>query len=183
MTCLVLLDLSAAFDTVSHELLLNWLKFRFGITGSALSWVESYFTQRSQKVIIDDFESYHITLTQGVPQGSVLGPILYTLFMSPLGNLCRSHGVHYHGYADDTQNYHIFSPNLPGDEDSCIKTLECCINDIRIWMRTNLLKLNDEKTEFLIIGTPQQLAKVTTTSIKIGQDNIQKSQAARNLGF
>ena len=109
VTCLVLLDLSAAFDTVSHELLLNQLKLRFGITGSALSWIESYLTQRSQKVIIDDFESDHITLTQGVPQGSVLGPILYTLFMSPLGNLCRSHGVCYHGYADDTQKYHTFS--------------------------------------------------------------------------
>ena len=124
-----------------------------------------------------------MTLTQGVPQGSVLGPILYTLFMSPLENLCRSHGVWYHGYTNDTQNYHTFSPSLPGDEDSCIKTLECCINDIRIWMRTNILKLNDDKTEFLIIGTLQQLAKVTTTSIKNGQDNIQKFEAARNLGF
>ena len=150
VTCLVLLDLSAAFDTVSHELLLNWLKFRFGITGSVLSWIESYLTQRSQKVIIDNFESDHIILTQGVPQGSVLGPFLYTLFMSPLGNLCRSHGVCYHGYADDTQNYHFFSPNLPGDEDSYIKTLECCINDISIWMRTNLLKLNDKKQNFLL---------------------------------
>ena len=55
VTCLVLLDLSAAFDTVSHELLLNQLEFRFGITGSALSWIESYLTQRSQKIIIDDF--------------------------------------------------------------------------------------------------------------------------------
>ena len=151
--------------------------------GSALAWIQSYLIQRSQRVVIDDFESDHITLAQGVPQGSVLGPLLYTLFTSPLGNLCRSHGVRYHGYADDTQNYHSFSPNLPGDEDSCIKTLECCINDIRIWMRTNFLKLNDDKTEFLIIGTPQQLTKVTTTSIKIGQDSIQKSEAARNLGF
>ena len=109
VTCLILLDLSAAFDTVSHELLLNRLKFRFGITGSALSWIEFYLTQRSQKVIIDDFESDHITLTHGVPQGSVVGPILYTLFMSPLGNLCRSHGVRYHGYANVTQNYHFQS--------------------------------------------------------------------------
>ena len=182
VTCLVLLHLSAAFDTVSHELLLNWLKFWFGITGSALSWIESYLTQRSQKVIIEDFESDHMTLTQGVPQGSVLGPILYTLFTSPLGNLCRSHGVQYHGCTDDTQNYHTFSPSLPGDEESCIKNLKCCINDIRIWMRTNLLKLNDYKTEFLIPGTLLQLAMVTTTSIKIAQDNLQKSEAARNLG-
>ena len=183
VTCLVLLDLSTAFDTVSHKLLLNWLKYHFGITGSALSWIKSYLTQRSQKVVIDDLESDTMTLIQGVPQGSVLGPTLYTLFTSPLGDLCRSHSILYHGYADDTQNYHTFSPNTPGDEESCINTLKCCIDDIRIWMRTNFLKLNDDKTEFLIIGTPQQLAKVNTTSIKIGQDNIQKSEAVRNPGF
>ena len=113
--------------------------------------------------------------------GSILGPILYTLFTSLPGDLCRSHGILYHGYADDTQNYHTFSPNTPGDEESCINTLECCIDDIRIWMRTNILKLNDDKMESLIMGTLQQLAKVNT--ISIGQDNIQKSEAARNLGF
>ena len=183
VTCLIILDLSAAFDTVLHKLLLNWLKYWFGITGSALSWIKSYLTQRSLKVVIDDLESDPLTLTQGVPQGSVLGPSMYTLFMSPLGDLYRSHIILYHGYADDTQNYHTFSPNTPRDEESCINALECCIDENRIWMRTNFCKLNDDKMEFLIIGTPQQLAKVNTTSIKIGQDNIQKSDVARNLGF
>ena len=183
VTCLVLLDLSAAFDTVSHELLLDQLKYQFGINSSALSWIESYLTQRSQKVVTDDLESDTVTLNQGVSQGSVLGPILYTLFISPLGDLCRSHGILYHGYADDTQNYHTFSPNTSGDEESCISTLEHSIDDIRIWMRTNYLKVNYDKMEFLIMGTLQQLAKVKTTSIKIGQDNIQKSVSARNLGF
>ena len=183
VTCLVLLDLSAAFNTLLHELLLNWLKNWFGINGSALAWIELYLTQRSQKIVIDDLEFDPVTLTQGVPQGSVLGPTLYTLFMSLLGDLCRSHGILYHRYAADTQNYHTFSPNTPGDEEFCISTLEHCINNIRIWMRTNYLKLNDDKMEFLIMGTPQQLAKVKTTSIKIGQDNIQKSASARNLGF
>ena len=73
VTCLVLLDLNVAFDTVLHELLLNWLKFWFGITGSTLSWIELYFTQRPQKVVIDDLESDPVTLTQDMPQGSVLG--------------------------------------------------------------------------------------------------------------
>ena len=65
--CLVLLDLSVAFDTILHKLLLNWLKYQFGITGSALSWIESYLTQRSQKVVIDDMESNPMILTQGLP--------------------------------------------------------------------------------------------------------------------
>ena len=81
--CLVLLDLSVAFDTVLHKLLLNWLKFQFCITGSALSLIELYLTQRSQKVVIDNLESDPVTLTQDVPKGSVLGPILYTFHESP----------------------------------------------------------------------------------------------------
>ena len=73
---------------------------------------------------------------------------------------------------------------IPGDEQLCLEELESCIQDVRIWMRTNLLRLNDDKTEFLIIGTPQQLAlKVRTTSIKIGTDQIQRSESARNLGY
>ena len=145
VTCLVLSDLSAAFDTLSHELLLNWLKFQFCITGSTLSWIESYLTQRSQKAVIDDLEFDPVTLTQGMSQGSILEPILYTLFTSPLRDLCRSQSILYHGYADDTQNYHTFNPNTPGDEESFINTLKHCIDDIRIKMRTNFLKLNDDK--------------------------------------
>ena len=184
VACLVLLDLSIAFDTALHKLLLNMMKFCFVITGSSLSWIELYLTQMSQKVVIDDLESDPMTLAQAVPQGSVLGPIPNTLFMSPLGDMCKSHNILYHRYADDTQNYHTFSSNTPGDEKSCLNTLECCIDDdIRLWMRTNFLKLNDDKMEFHIMGTLQQLAKVNTLSIKNGQDNIQKSEAARNLGF
>ena len=128
-----------------------------------------------------------MTLKWGMPQGSVLGLILYTLFTSPLGNLSRSrsksHSIDYHGYADDTQNYHSYSPMIQGDEQLCLEELESCIQDVQIWMRTNLLRLNDDKTEFLIIGTPQQLVKVRTTSIKIGTDQIQCSESARNLGY
>ena len=189
VTFLVLLDLLAAFDLVSFKLLLNHLHYRFGVTGTALKWIASYLTNRTQRVKIDDMESHPVTLKRGVPQGSVLGPILYTLFTSPLGNLSRlrsstrSYSIDYHGYADDTQSYHSFSPMIPGDEQLCLEELESCIQNVQIWMRTNLLKLNDEKTEFLIIGTPQQLAKVRTTSLKIGTDQIQCSESACSLGY
>ena len=141
VTCLVLLDLSAAFDTVNHSILLQCLKYRFGIQGRVLDWITSYHTNQTQKVMIDDLESDPVELSRGVPQGSVLGPVLFNLYTSSLGDICKSHGIKYHQYANDTQNYFSFKPAIPGDNMHCIRTLQNCIKDIRIWMHTNMLKL------------------------------------------
>ena len=95
ITCLILLGLSAAFDTVSHPLLLNRLKHCFGIQGTVLRWFRSYMTDCSQKIALDDTNnnkaavSDQAFLKQGIPQGSVLGPILFTLYTSPLSDICR----------------------------------------------------------------------------------------------
>ena len=120
VTGILLLDLSATFDTVSKNLLINPLFYRFGVCDKALGWIESYLLDRTQKVKISDTESTPAVLTQGIPQGSVLGPILYTLFTSPVGDLCKEHRIDYHSYADDTQNYHSFAPNVPGDHKSVL---------------------------------------------------------------
>ena len=105
VVCLVLLDLSVAFDTVNHNHLLNHLKYRFGVVGTALAWLTDYLKGRTQKVVLDGthghIESDAAMLKCGVPQGSVLGPILFTLYISPLGDICRNIGVDYHNYADD----------------------------------------------------------------------------------
>ena len=184
MTGILLLDLSAAFDTVSKDILINCLHHQFGITGTALAWINDYLSDHIQKVKIGDTESSPAVLAQGVPQGSVLGPILYTLFTLSVGDLCKKHNIDYHGYADNTQNYHSFSPNLPGDEDHCITMLENCVSDIIILMRMNKLKLNDEKTEFLVVTTRQQLAKVSKNiAIRVGPDLIKTSVSAKNLGY
>ena len=163
VTCLILLDLCAAFDTVSNGLHLNCLWYRFGIQGQVAEWICSNLASWTQKVKLGDYESDPVTLKQGLPQGSVCGPILLSLYTSPIGDICRKHNVNYHGYTDDTQNDLSFSPNVPGDETTCLTTLQNCIQDIKIWMRTNLLKLSDEKTEFMIIGTRQQLQKSRQT--------------------
>ena len=127
--------------------------------------------------------SEKVTLKQGVPQGRILGPILFTLYTSPLGDICKSHNVVFHSYADDQQNYMSFSPASQGSKDHCIQSLESCISDIHIWMRTNLLKLNNNKIEIILLGTRQQLGKVGQFQIKIGQDHISPAPTARNLGI
>ena len=89
MVALVLLDLSAAFDTIDHGILFNRLEHRFGVVGNALEWFKSYLCNRSQKVMVSGYTSDQINLNFGVPQGSVLGPILFTLYMSPVGDIAR----------------------------------------------------------------------------------------------
>ena len=88
VACLILLDLSRAFDTVNYTILLNRLKDHFGFSGTAVSWICLYLTGRTQKVVMDGFDSGAVKLSQGVPQGSVLGPVLFTLYTSPLGDIC-----------------------------------------------------------------------------------------------
>ena len=117
--CLILLDLSAACDTVSHPLLFNRLQHHFGIQGTILKWIENYMQDDSHRVLVEDSNnragtSDNTILKQGVPQGSVLGPILFTLYISPLGDICREHGVIFQSYMDDQQNCLCFSPAQPG---------------------------------------------------------------------
>ena len=176
---LLLLDLSAAFDTVDHAVLLDRLKTRFGIQDQALQWIISYFNDRRQTVVIDGHKSKEHTLTCNVPQGSVLGPKFFVDYESPLGNIIRSHGLTAHFYADDTQIYLSFTP---GNEDVSIAKLEACVGEIRQWMASNFLKLNDEKTELIFLGTAQNLTKLTTTSVKVGDCTIEPSQDVRNIG-
>ena len=145
---LLLLDLSAAFDTVNHSLLLSRLENSFGITGTVLQWFHSYLTRRSQFVEINDAKSSVRDLIVGFPQGSVLGPILYLLYTAPLAEIIRNHGLVYHFYADDNQLYISFKDC---DVDAARLRVENCVADICHWMDINELKLNHDKTEIMLI--------------------------------
>ena len=182
VTLLILLDLSAAFDTVDHDTMLRRLEYSFGIQGKALSWFASYLSGRTQRILINESLSEPFKLECGVPQGSCLGPLLFTLYTSKLFEIIEYHLPMIHCYADDSQVYISFSPNDRAEQLAVVRNMEDCIRDIRCWMLNNDLKLNDDKTEFLIIGTSQQLVKLDNISIRVGDSDIHPVPIARNLG-
>ena len=155
VTLLVLLDLSAAFDTVRHDTLLYRLKLRFGVDGKALEWFASYLADRTQRVTVNDGLSSAFPLRQGVPQGSCLGPLLFTVYTSKLFDIVSKHLPSVHCYADDTQLYLAFSPDVQGEDEAALNAMRDCIHDLRNWMIEDRLMLNDDKTELMLIGTRQ----------------------------
>ena len=183
---LLLLDLSAAFDTLDINIMLSRLENRFRITGTVLEWIKSYLTDRRQSVCIKgatgSATSEPKVLNCGVPQGSVLGPVLFTAYTAPLGDIAERHGVSMHCYADDTQPYLSFKPVIPMAKDTAVGKLSGFIQEIRAWMLANKLKLNDEKTMFLLLGRPSKLEKVDLSTFRVGEADIPKSDYATNLG-
>ena len=138
---LVLLDLSAAFDTVSHQILLKRLSNRFGVKGTSLKWFESYLAERSFYVKVKDGVSRSCSFACGVPQGSILGPILFILYMGPLSEIIKRHNLEYHFYADDTQLYMTFAASSQLEADEARFAIEACAYDIKCWMTENRLKV------------------------------------------
>jgi len=179
-----MLDLSAAFDTIDHDILLDRLQQLVGVEGSALKWFGSYVRDRFQKVVINSSESELVRLKVGVPQGSVLGPLLFLIYILPLQHLIERHGVKYHGYADDTQLYLEFDPKSATGLSSAIETLERCVGTIKSWMICNKLQLNDAKTEVIIFASPYHHTRITALAptFRIGSSTIEPRSKVKNLG-
>lgn len=182
VTILVLLDLSAAFDTIDHGVMLSTLSSKLGLSGASLDWFSSYLQERSQRVSIRGCNSDKFDLRFGVPQGSCLGPLLFTIYTSKLFDVISGHLPSVHCYADDTQLYVSFSPKHETGQSDAIAAIEHCIVDIRKWMVEDKLLLNDDKTELLLIGTKQQLAKVSVKHVTIGNTEIVPRSPVKNLG-
>lgn len=180
---LVLLDLSAAFDTIDHDVLLKRMNTKLGISGIALQWFKSYLSDRQSRVSIGNNYSDPVDLEYGLPQGSILGPLKFVIYTLPLGKIIRRHALDFHLYADDTQLYCSFDPKIPGARQHAIERLQLCIAEIQEWMSCNKLKLNESKTEFIVLGSPYFLQKLPPVLLKIGDAHIEPTQSVRNLGI
>jgi hypothetical protein len=181
---MVLLDLSAAFDTIDHEILLTRLERDVGIKGNALEWLTSYLSNRSQSVVINDAVSKPQPLTVGVPQGSVLGPLLFLLYILPLRTIIERHQSLRHGYADDAQLYARLSMRQPRKIMDTVSQMNTCLSEVRGWMLANKLKINDSKTECMIVGSKATLAKLSPLKITItvGSETVVPVHSVRSLG-
>ena len=179
---MVLLELSAAFDTVDHSILLEILRWDFGIEGCALRWFSSYLQLRSQFVLIDSHSSPSFSLKSGVPQGSCLGPLCFTAYASSLNKVINRHLPNGFGYADDTQLLHAFRPLDLTSETTALCAIQDCVLDIKKWITAHRLKLNDSKTELMIFGSDRFLQKLSVKSISVGNEEIYRASVVRNLG-
>ena len=150
-----------------------------GICGNALKSIKSYFSNRTQRVQIDNVLSDFANIICGVPQGSVLGPLKFCLYLLPLSAILRYRNIGYHVYADDTQLYVSFKCKQPLE---VISKLNSCLADIRRWMITNKLKINDSKTEFIVFRSPQLRCDLSGLSVNVGESQVTQSLKVRDLG-
>ena len=181
-TVLVFIDFSSAFDTIDHAILLRRLRLRYGLEGKALDLIASYLQGRTQRVVIGEQSSSSSMLMSGVPQGSVLGPLLFSLYVQSIGDIIRAHGLFHHQYADDLQLYCHFALTKQAFAEA-VNHIEKCVDQLKDWMTANMLSMNDSKTQYLPI-VPKSAAWLLdeVNVIRIGDDTVTAATNVRNLG-
>ena len=169
--------MSKAFDSIHHDILLQKLH-ELGISSPSLDWFHSYLTDRYQRVRIHDSVSDLLPLKYGVPQGSILGPVLFPFFVNDLLSVpehCKSAC-----YVDDSKLYLSFpSPNI----NTAIANLNEDLNNICSWCCRNSLLINPDKTKVLFIGVPQLLRRLPTVPVPMLGQEITPVTVAKDLGI
>ena len=179
-TILVALDQSAAFDCIDHTTLIRRLHHSFGVTGKALSWISSYLESRSTFVRWKQVSSPAQLLETGVPQGSALGPLLFSLYIAPLSKVILSFGINHHQYADDTQ---IYLASSKTDLHVKVDQLENCTASVHAWLQTNGLQLNPTKSEVMQFSATRGRDRVDDiVSLHISGAEIKPSSTIKSLG-
>ena len=176
---LSLLDLSSAFDSVHHGILLQRLEISFGIKGQVLSWLTSFLSERSYSVKCETSQSIPSPARHGVPQGFVLGPLLFLIYTADLPKIIESYGLSYHIYADDLQ---IFGSCHPSDSATLTSRMSSCISDVRKWLSSNHLLLNTSKTNIMWITSQRRRHQAPNHPIVIDGTTISPASKLRNLG-
>ena len=179
ISIMALLDLSAAFDTIDHDILIMRLEKTFGLCGPVLHWFKSYLKGRSQFVNIDSIKSSTSKIEFGVPQGSVLGPILFSLYTQPLSNVIVKNDCKFHKFADDTE---VTKSSTPDSYKSTKEDVSKCISHISSWMASNKLKLNPDKTEVIAVSTPNLLKDVKNDIVELNETNLSIQNSVKYLG-
>ena len=175
---LMLLDLSAAFDMVDHQVLLTRLSLRTGVCEIALDWARSYLTDKTQFLAISDGQCSIGRLSRGVRHRSMLRPIFFLIYILPLRDIVRRYGMSFISMQMTLSSTSPLTPKTVS-KGNAISKLESCIADIRSWMLANRLKLNNGKTEYLQFLPHHNLPAAPIT---IGTESIDTSTSAKNLG-
>ena len=181
LTPLVAIDLSAAFDTVDHSLLIDILENCFGVCGVARDWIVSYLADRQFDVVINDSRSSPIDINFSVPQGSINGPIYFTCYASTLSHVVGD-PLKLVGYADDHNIYGSFKAGDPESEKGTLTALQVTLGNVNAWMQENRLKMNNSKSEFIIFGSNRSLPKCTTQDIDVANTVVVRSKCVKLLG-
>ena len=176
-----MLDLSTAFDTIDHDILLSRLCNVYGIPGDVLDWFRSYLTGRIQRVVIENAVSGDQELGFGVPQGSVLGTKIYSMYTKPVSDIIQRHGLSHHSYADDTQLYMTMDHSHNNLRDGLAR-IQLCVSEMREWMHQNMLKLNDDKTELIVFTSKYKQDLYNDLIITIGDTVVDCSSQVKDLG-
>ena len=177
---LIMLDISAAFDTLDHGIFLQRLTHSQGISGSAIGWLQSYLSGRKQCISIGSVSSGDVLLQYGVPQGSVFGPRGYSMYTLPVGDIFRKHDVKCMIYADDSQGYTVIQPNQTWR--SSAQVIEACMLEVQQWMKANMLKLNCDKTEFIIFKPRQNTTSLSQCTLNLDSSIFTPAAHVKNLG-
>ena len=181
-TVVMMLDLSVAFDTVDHNKLLMILQHELGIQGIALKWFKSYLCGRCQRIRVGDEVSEEIIIKYGVPQGSVLGPVLFNIYVRSLYSTVKQLKFAIHGYADDHQIYRSFKKI----DEYAIMTNEIpnCFQQVSFWMIRHFLQINPGKTVVIVFGSPSLLYQLHIKGVFLNADVcIRLSPVVKSLGF
>ena len=177
ITAMVLIDLSKAFDSLCHLNLLNKLT-KLGTSNKARMWFQSYLTNRKQCTRIATSLSEPLTVTHGVPQGSILGPMLFGLYMNDLPGVIKSSNIE--SYVDDTKIYLSFSTN---DVDSCLRLVAEDLRRLAEWCCANHLLVNPDKTKLLLFGTRQLLSQLRDVTVPFLGQELKPVASAKDLGI